>query len=1126
MRLMIALVLIGALGGGVSAASLAVQDDFPVNRKRDVPLSYGATFQVGAKTPLAITILAGDESSHTIQIETVSQRGSNPNKEYGSEYSIENSVLRFRGAVNLLYHVHPRIIRYTDEQIASRLKAWEKVAVASEREVHIEIRPVSDGLAVWLDGKYAGSIACSGGLKRVSFAGGDDALVKDREFFSTLENDRFLPLEYGRVANSDAMQNATGSLRPGGQLVAGIPMIVSDGAHSGDIAEAKQMRGSWALECDDYYSRTSFDGMPESQIVSVPQRFYHRAWVLFAVDPDPKKDPMLTVRLTRFAGKSRVGRGEAIADMDLNLPRNGQRPDDGIRQVGTVMLNEKDGSPEVPLYLAAVDIPLGEILDLLSQEGQDSATELKIGPYLDFEILGRCGAVGPQWDEQHKPTGAPSAANIFGVTLEKAPAELRLTPREVGNIFHNDETPEMDVSVMAYRTGTYQLQWTVTDIDGTQVQRGDYPFSLKAGETAKHTISLQQNEVGHYDIEMTLKDEQQHPFFSHAAAFALLPHDTREAGLDSPYSVWWFGGSHLTTRDIAQAGPLHLKAGLRRTVSRNYSEAEMAAYKMTVTSLGWAFRTADLDDFEAATKRVYTQTTDLLARYPSCNNALIFHESHANILPEELIGNEPNFTTEQREDAERKVKLANRVGAFYREQFPDVKLVVGNSGGSAKLMADLLRFGFDPQYADFVGIESPGQSFMPEAISEHNLQSAWLAREVVRQRGQEIPITGCPEFTYRADRLIGARRQAEHYVRDILISHAYGFKHIGPGTLEDAGGSYYNSLWGGAGIVRRAPLLYPKPSYVAIATATRVLDKATRTRIIPTGSLSVYAVEFKRDRQQPDLVYGTWAPRGSAGLEFAFDEATEAEVVDLYGRSRRVATGADHTLTIETGPAATYVIVGKPVQSISIASRDFSAEDPPATFKPAETMADVNAWELISDDRLVNNFRKPGNFEMRGVNDSERGPCIELELKPNTSLSPLVSEYTVMRLREPAPLIGEPHSIGVWVKGNSNWGKVFFEVSDADDQRWHCDGGYNDWPADLAVNFDGWRFLQFFIDEDRSAMYSSPGRQWKSSGHGTQPKYPLRVTALYVTMHRQALDPVEMRDVVPVLRFQNIGAYE
>src|SRR5690606_39492759 len=70
--------------------------------------------------------------------------------------------------------------------------------------------------------------------------------------------------------------------------------------------------GSWALECDEFLSRTAFDGMPESQLISVPQAYYHRAWVLFAVDPDPARDPLMTVRLTRYASSSRVGRGDEI----------------------------------------------------------------------------------------------------------------------------------------------------------------------------------------------------------------------------------------------------------------------------------------------------------------------------------------------------------------------------------------------------------------------------------------------------------------------------------------------------------------------------------------------------------------------------------------------------------------------------------------------------------------------------------------------------------------------------------------------------------------------------------------------------------------------------------------------
>ncbi|MGI6100646.1 MAG: hypothetical protein ACOYD3_12970 [Kiritimatiellia bacterium] len=1092
--------------------------------------SLGAEFRLGERGPARMELDYEGGRRQTIRLLLGDETCKAPDPaapEKSINARLTNAVMRF-DALRIGYHIRPRARRYTDKQQLERFAAWSAMPDATEVFVRFEARATPDGTLCYIDDLYAGVLDASNTPTTLRLVLPPSGEARALATPPPPYNPRYLPLNFAAVAQPGAaLKTATLSLKPGFQQVEGIPMIVADGAHSGDIAKVRQMKGSWALECHEYLSRSAFDNMPESQMMTVPQAGYWRAWVLLAVDPDPARDPYLTVRLTRFAGQSVVGRSQAFADGELILPRGSDKLPPNIRRVGEVNVST-NGAPQAwPLYLAEVELPLGEMLELLAMKGQERAAELKIGPYLDFEFLGRRGRISAQWDGRRIPTGDRSAAHIFGVTLERAPASLYLTQKQPGNVFHGDEVPELGVTVEAHEAGTYRFEWVVTDIDGKQVAQDSLAFELEAGASAERVISLRQPQVGHYKLDIALRTAQQKTIIAHAAAFALLPPDTREAGLDSPYSVWWFGGSHLTVHDLERAGPLHLKAGIRRTVARNFSEAEMAPYKMTLASLGWNFRMSDLDDFEAASTRVYNHTTNMLARYPSCNNALIFHESHANVMPDELAGIEPTFTKAQREDGERKARLANLAGAFYRERFPQIKLIVGNTSGTAKLIADLLRFGFDPRYADYIGIETPGQTFMPEAISEHNLMAAWLAREVARLRGHEMPVTGCYEFTYRADRFIGAHRQAEYYARDILLSHAYGFDHIGPGVLDDAGSSYYNTLWGCSGLLQRSPLLYPKPSYVAVATATRVLDKATCRRIVPTGSLTVYALEFTRDRRTPDLAYGLWTTRGRAGLRFTFDEPTEVELVDLYGRSRRITTGADKTLTVEAGTAAAYVIAGRPAKSITIASRDFSDDDPPATFKPADTMADITKWDLISDYSLMGKYCKRGRFAMRGVDDPERGHCMELELKPDNSLPARVAEYTALRLRHPVPLEGEPHTIGVWVKGNSNWGKLFFEIEDADGRLWRCDGGYNDWPADLAVNFDGWRFLKFFIDESRSPMKNySPGRQWRSSGGGSKPRYPLHLTGLYVTMYRQAIDPVEMRDVMPVLRFQNIGAFE
>lgn len=178
-------------------------------------------------------------------------------------------------------------------------------------------------------------------------------------------------------------------------------------------------------------------------------------------------------------------------------------------------------------------------------------------------------------------------------------------------------------------------------------------------------------------------------------------------------------------------------------------------------------------------------------------------------------------------------------------------------------------------------------------------------------------------------------------------------------------------------------------------------------------------------------------------------------------------------------------------------------------------------------DPLEGAFARRGNFTLREVVDPEKGACLELELHPSAHLPALVQEYATLALRQPAAVAGRPHTIGMWVRGNSNWGRIYFEIQDAEGRQWRSSGGYNDWPADLAVNFDGWRFMRFHIDPDRSPIPNlSPGFQWQSSGGGTTPVYPIRIVGITVTMFRTAADPVEMRPVTPVLRFRDIGAYE
>src|SRR4029079_2434247 len=157
--------------------------------------------------------------------------------------------------------------------------------------------------------------------------------VRGERLFTRADSGMFLPLDVRRIARPGVMKDCSVSLKAGAQQVNKVPMVVADGAGNADVGMAKEMQGLRALETNENTSRTSLDGMKESLHFSVPQAFYHRAWVLCAVDPDVTRDPMLTTRLTRFGI---WGRGGAMADTTLTLPRGDEKPGGKIERVGSV----------------------------------------------------------------------------------------------------------------------------------------------------------------------------------------------------------------------------------------------------------------------------------------------------------------------------------------------------------------------------------------------------------------------------------------------------------------------------------------------------------------------------------------------------------------------------------------------------------------------------------------------------------------------------------------------------------------------------------------------------------------------------------------------------------------------
>jgi hypothetical protein len=1094
--------------------------------------TVSAEFQVGAALKLGIAFKFADGKMQTIagvvKADELKRTVLRDGKKAPESAPMPDGLIEFRGAgLNFQYHSRPCLVRYTEAQQAELAKAWETLPAASQQWVPLEVRADAAGAELWMEGRYCGRLTSESRLVEVIFkleAGGE---VRGARTFTRAETGMFLPLDVARIARPGAMKDAAVSFKPGAQQIKGVPMIVADGSGNADVGAVKVMQGLRGLETNENTSRTSLDAMPQSLQFSVPQAFYHRAWVLCAVEDDANKDPVLTTRLTRFAV---AGRGGAMADTTLILPRGGEKPGEGIEQVGSVeYVSAAQKKIATPLYFVRVDLKMGDILDLLA-DTKDSVAAMKIGPYLDFEFLGKCGELGVQHDRRREPDAtSTSAVHVFGVTLEKSPVEMRLKQSQPGNIFHNDEKPETTFALRANAPGKYVLQWEISDVTDRNLERREKAVELTAtGSEADVAVPLGMPDVGWYGLRVSLVDDGGRVLFRHHAAFALLGKDTRTAGYESPFGTWWFGGAHYTERDLNVVGPLLFKAGMRRTnvLWTKDTEADLAPWKISHNQISWPFRLADLKDWPAAEARAEKSIGAMLNRFPHCQFVDLFHESYdPGACPPELY--DVKYAAKDAAQAERDdqlYELGLKAGKFFRAKFPQLKIIAGNSGGSSGMIAVMLRHGFPRDLFDYLGSEATGQTFSPEKLSVHTTAGIWLMGETARKFGYEAPMAGCFEFTSRAERDLGPQRHAEWYSRDLLFGLAYRFPTISPAGLEDVGNSYYDTLWGASGLCQRQPLHYPKPAYVALATLTRVLDSVKLVRQMPTGSSSAYALEFERGGEH---IYAFWTPRGQCEMEIEFPADTDVTNVEFYGRQHLLKTrGKRITITADT--AVNYIISPIAATTVTAGARAFPLHQPPSGTQVVSHMDDLSQWQLVPDDKSLSTpLERPGQFALRQVNDSEKGACLELQLQRQGEVPSVVGEYTALRLKQPLPIPGKPHTFGVWVKGNSSWGRIFWEIKDAKGQIWRSSGRFDggDWANQSFIDFDGWCFVTFPFTKQSPVIQIEPAAgigQWEHTGGGT-PEYPLKLTGLWVLAHRQSLDLTKMEPARAPIRLKDVS---
>ncbi|OQA83260.1 MAG: hypothetical protein BWY31_02933 [Lentisphaerae bacterium ADurb.Bin242] len=995
---------------------------------------------------------------------------------------------------------------------AKLVEGWNRLPAASKYEADLRFVKTGDGAEVWLDGNYGGTVRGKAPLKEI--------IAYDANVKHSLEERResdFLPLDFTRINTPGKWDKADVFLHnsPGK-----VPVRVFANHHF-DVSLHKSAGYS------DYLRRYVSDGLADTLMFTVPGVHYTSARVLFAFDPDePGKEPVLTARITRFS-RGGVWDGRAVSRISQTPYRFDGK---NAEKAGEVDVNGR----KLPLYLAEIPLDTGKIQDLLNY---DTCGEKNRLPYLDFEILGkvheRRHAFG---DERCKPDPASkSSLHVFAVTLEKAGAEMFVRTLQPGNIFHNEEKPELAVDFAPRRKGNFKLEWNIVDADGKTVSTG----SRVPGK--ENRLNLAQKEKGYYEITVSIT-ENGRTRVAHTASFALLGKDTRQAGYESPYGSWWFHSAHHVTDRIDLAGPLLLKAGFRKTTFLNpgnrngtNSEEALQVYKLTSTTLpGW---NAAFAMFEkgATDAEVAEMLRKYMSAFPHVSNAMIFHESAKwgyKIAPE-VLGQPPTPKDKEWEGADKRWENARRYAAIVKKNFPHIRILLGNSLSSTELIAEGMRRRFPQELADNMGMEVVGRNTLPELQWEGSLQSCEFMAILAKYYRYNWTPTSCFESNYRLDQLIGDKRQAVWYVRDMLVMHVWKFPDINIALLFDVANNYYHSFWGGSGLCQRMPYLYPKRAYVGVATLTRVLDRAELVRQVPTGSNSVYALEFKR--KDGKMAYALWISCGDAGLQCDFPSSSNIEQIDFYGRDRKFSG------KVTAGEAALYLVSDKPVRKITLAGRSYPENALDEKFKVAQKADNAADWTVVHEKDPRMEFkpgqtwlpcRTLGKYELRTVSDGEKGKCLEIELTPDMNLPEPFREYGVFRLKTPVTLDGAPHTIGTWVKGNSGWGRIFWELEDAGGRKFIACGGTAD--ADVAdyegtrsVCFDGWKFIRFPITTKSPVVQTSTpslGNEWV--GYPGNLRYPLKLTAFGFDAPPKPLILTRRIPLKQVLRVRDIGTTE
>jgi len=865
--------------------------------------------------------------------------------------------------------------------------------------------------------------------------------------------------------------------------VDGIPLVFPARTAAGDHVDVgrsafRYRRSSDADAGDPIHNWPTLGQLDPARLrVRAPKGAYKKLWLVAAADGDPSNVPLLTVRFFK------PRKGWAI-DAAADVPALTVSTDvDGAKRLPVRTADGRDAN----LWLVSLD------LDAAAQ-ASELRNELVYHLELTKEVKGFRAFPDPMYYGFFQ-AGLPSAVRVYAMTLERAPVEFIAHGNRPGNTYPHPERPawRVDVTNPHAAPQTASVRVEVTSPDG-KAETFEEALSVNPGRSESLEFRPQTSQFGLFEVKTTVAvgDHSQ----SRSGTFVALPPDERRAtAKNSRWGLWYWNGAHNTHQNRAESMQLFraygsLVAGHAKLEDRTPWKLGPTPHLAFRGTPPWALKDPyDPAEYEKYSEECGLYVAERLKKEPDMQYVSIFAEHSISLrvthgTPPEAYG-KPwyDYTPEEQKSIRAHFLAAKAAFEGVRKHAPQVKFLFGHCGPLFSL--PFMKQGYPKEMFDGYGVDSPQFERMPERqprAVECNFM--YFLNQEMKKLGYDKELVHVESYYAPTHPMaLTLRESADSIVRTAALSLANGTdRFLACWTLDDPEGAWGSQHYGAVGIIGRGPELNPKPGATAYATLTTMLDTAKYDGYVPTGSHSAYCLRFKE--APPKNIYCLWTIRGSRPITIRAKPGGELTLIDENG-NRRTLELKDGRATFDISSTAVWLVATKTLVERAEVGTPTYTEAPGKHRLTLDDFERPDTWTFTGkpDERYATNSwdmpREPAPYKAEPVRLEERSSqFLRITCWAPTSEPNLTGRYGVLEPAEPIAIPGQAQALGLWVRGNSGWGRVVYEIVDAKGEIFQSIGSKDQWNCDDThswsnFNFDGRRYLRFPLPSN------SPGDDYR-----------------------------------------------